>query len=257
MNYKTCTFNVNGLGEYDKRRQIFEWLKHEQCDICFLQELHCQNSSNDKWMQEWGSNAFFSGNSSNSTGIGILFRSSVIFTLIEYKEIIQGRIQLLKIHISDMDIVLINIYGPNKNDANFYSILEDLIKQYDSETLIIGGDYNTIIDNKKDKKNGRIDTNKNNNLKINSLISNYDLNDVWRIFNPELNRFTWHSNHKPPIFCRLDYFLTSSNVINKITKCKITPGIRSDHSLVYFMFNPVSEVRGPGYFKLNNSILFD
>ena len=113
-----------------------------------------------------------------------------IGSIVSYKEIIQGRIQLLKIHISDMDIVLINIYGPNKNDANFYSILEDLIKQYDSETLIIGGDYNTIIDNNKDKQNGRTDTNKNNNLKINSFISNYDLNDVWRIFNPELNRFT-------------------------------------------------------------------
>ena len=132
-----------------------------------------------------------------------------------------------------------------------------MIKQYEHETLIIGGDYNTIINSDKDKKNGRNDTNKNNNQKINSLMINYDLNDIWRIFNPDLSRFTWHSNHKPPIFCRLDYFLTSSNVINKTTKCKITSGIRSDHSLVYFDFDTSTETRGPGYFKLNNSIILD
>ena len=248
MNYKICTFNVNGLGKYSKRRQIFEWLKHEKYDICFLQELHCQNNLNDKWLQEWGSNAFFSGNSSNSTGIGILFRANVHFKLIDYKEIIEGRIQTLKLNIDDTDIILINVYGPNKEDSNFYSVLENLLKQYEHETLIIGGDYNTIINSDKDKKNGRNDTNRNNKQQINSFMTNYDLNDIWRIFNPELNLFTWHSNHKPPIFCRLDYFLTSSNVINKTTKCKITPGIRSDHSLVYFVFNTSTEARGPRIF---------
>ena len=49
MNFKICTFNVNGLGEYKKRCQMFEWLKDNKYDICFLQELHCQNISNDKW----------------------------------------------------------------------------------------------------------------------------------------------------------------------------------------------------------------
>ena len=34
-------------------------------------------------------------------------------------------------------------------------------------------------------------------------------------------------------------------------------GIRSDHSIVHFTFNPITEPRGPGYFKLNNSILLN
>ena len=33
-------FIVNGLGEYKKRRHIFEWLKCNKHEICFLQELH-------------------------------------------------------------------------------------------------------------------------------------------------------------------------------------------------------------------------
>jgi hypothetical protein len=108
-----------------------------------------------------------------------------------------------------------------------------------------------------DKRNGRTDTNKQNREKINELINEYDLTDIWRVFNANTCHYTWHSNHKPPIFCRLDYFLTSSNIINKTSKCSITTSIRSDHSLVYFNFNPYTEPRGPGYFKLNNSILLD
>ena len=252
MNYKICTFNVNGLGEYKKRCQIFEWLKNNKYDICFLQELHCQDIFNDKWRQEWGNHVFFSENSSNSTGIGILFSSNVNFKVIENIEVITGRIQVLKINLNDMEVVLINVYGPNKDDKHFFLELEKVIKQFEQETLIMGGDFNTIIDNIKDKKNGRVDTNIKNRQHINTLIENYDF---WRIFNSDSNHFTWHSNHKPPIFCRLDYFLTSSNIINKTSKCKITSGIRSDHSVVYFTFNPMSEPRGPGYFKLNNSIL--
>ena len=257
MDIKVCTFNVNGLGEYRKRRQVFEFLKHNKYGICFLQELHCKNNTTDTWEREWGGKAFFSGNSSNSTGIGILFNSDVTFTLLEYKEIISGRLQVLKINISEIDIVLINIYGPNKDDLNFFNTVETVIKQYENETLIIGGDFNSILDQDKDKRNGRKETNKQNREKINRLINEYELNDIWRVFNNDTEHFTWHSNHKPPIFCRLDYFLTSSNIINKTSKCNITTGIRSDHSLVYFIFNPYTEPRGPGYFKLNNSILFD
>ena len=53
MDYKICTFNVNGLGEHKKRRQVFEWLKTNKYDICFLQELHCQDFLKDKWAQEF------------------------------------------------------------------------------------------------------------------------------------------------------------------------------------------------------------
>ena len=112
----------------------------------------------------------------------------------------------LKLNIDGTDIILINVYGPNREDSNFCSVLENLIKQYEHETLRIGGDYNTIINSDKDKKNGLNHTNKNNKQQINSLMTKYDLNDIWRIFNPELNLYTWHSSHKPPIFCRLDYF---------------------------------------------------
>ena len=58
MNIKVCTFNVKGLGESNKRKQIFEWLKFNNYAICFLQEMHCEENTFSRWQKEWGHDAF-------------------------------------------------------------------------------------------------------------------------------------------------------------------------------------------------------
>ena len=66
--------------------------------------------------------------------------------------------------------------------------------------------FNTIIDAKNDKKNGNPNISKNKMEKINSIIENNDIHDIWRILNPHYFNYTWHSNHKPHVFSRHDYF---------------------------------------------------
>ena len=105
------------------------------------------------------------------------------------------------------------------------------------------------------KKNGRTDTHKKCRLKLNSLINSYNLTDVWRSLHQDKKQYTWHSNSKPPIFCRLDFFLISSHLINCTTKCNINTGYKSDHSIVILSINFNKINRGPGYFKLNNSLI--
>ena len=72
---------------------------------------------------------------------------------------------------------------------------------------------------------------------------------------PDIKQFTWHSHHKPPIFCRLDYFLISENFRNSVVKHNI--GYKSDHSKVSLNIDLINLTRGPCYFKLNNSLLLD
>ena len=74
---------------------------------------------------------------------------------------------------------------------------------------------------------------------------------------PDIKQFTWHSHHKPPIFCRLDYFLISENLRNSVVSCKHNIGYKSDHSKVSLNIDLINLTRGPGYFKLNNSLLLD
>ena len=84
----------------------------------------------------------------------------------------------------------------------------------------------------------------------------FELVDIWRSFNPELKRYTWRRN-KPTIKCRLDYFLTSFSVMNMSENATITPGFRTDHSLISLKLQLHDQKRGPGFWKLNTSLLVD
>ena len=122
---------------------------------------------------------------------------------------------------------------------------------------MIGGDFNTVLDTKIDKKNGRSDTHKKCREKIQNIMAIFNLIDVWRVQHPETAKFTWHSNTRPPIFSRLDYFFISENILNSVNKTEIKAGFKSDHSIVTMTLSITNISRGPGTFKLNNSLLLE
>ncbi len=68
--------------------------------------------------------------------------------------------QLLKIKINNSTLTLINIYGPNTADLNSFTTIEKVVTENSSETLILGGDFNNVLNYELDKLNGKIDINK-------------------------------------------------------------------------------------------------
>ena len=154
MSINICSFNVKGLNDSSKRNQLFHWLKLNKYSICFLQELHCQEHTCDTWKKEWGGDIFLSGNSSNSIGVGILVNSDFTYTFKEYNSIIEGRMKSLKLVIKEKEYIFLNIYAPNNSTENYNFLIkiEDFIILNDSETMIIGGDFNIVIDIDMDKK---------------------------------------------------------------------------------------------------------
>ena len=175
----------------------------------------------------------------------------------KFRPVTPGRMQALELIINDKEIYFINIYGPNNDDCNFFEQLEKYLKENDEKTFIIGGDFNTVLNENLDKRNGRIYSHKRCRTVINNIIDGYSLTDIWRDMHPDIKQFTWHSHHKPPIFCRLDYFLISENLKNSVVSCKHNIGYKSDHSKVSLNIDLINLTRGPGYFKLNNSLLLD
>ena len=75
-------------------------------------------------------------------------------------------------------IIIINVYGPNKDYVSFFDKFEAFIRENEDKDIINGGDFNTILNNEIDKKNERTDTHKKCRLKLNSLINSYNLTDV-------------------------------------------------------------------------------
>ena len=161
------------------------------------------------------------------------------------------------IKLENKILKVINIYGPNDDNIHLFEKLHIYINGNEENDFIIGGDFNTVLNTNIDKRNGRKDTHKKCRLIINNIVGINEVVDIWRIQHPDTRKYSWHSNHKPPIFCRLDYFLISNNLINSTKHSSIKPGYKTDHSLITVSIDFHNVPRGPGYFKFNNSLLID
>ena len=122
--------------------------------------------------------------------------------------------------------------------------------------MVIGGDFNLVLDVEKDKKNGIARTHQNALEVVQDAMGNMELCDVWRIFNPDCKRYTWRQR-QPEIHCRLDFFLVSQSILGISTHTDITPGFKTYHSLITLSLSLHSNPRGNGFWKLNASLLAD
>ena len=118
------------------------------------------------------------------------------------------------------------------------------------DEIIIGGDFNLVLDVEKDKKGGLARTHKKSLQVINSASESLDLIDAWRVLNPDSSKFTWRQR-KPEIHCRLDFFLINQRTFCNIINAEILAGYKTDHSMISLHSN----IRGRGFWKLNTSFL--
>ena len=84
-----------------------------------------------------------------------------------------------------------------------------------------------------------------------------DLGDIYRSLHPDKHRFTWRKGIKESQMSRLDYFLISPEFYGFVTEADIDISYRSDHSLITVNLNFITQERGKGYWKFNNSLLYD
>ena len=91
---------------------------------------------------------------------------------------------------------------------------------------------------------------------LNNFLEENQWVDVWRQWNDDQFQFTWKGKRGSQwVFSRLDYFMVPEGDMDFISQCEIWPGFLSDHSHLYMEIAFASEARGPGYWKINNSIL--
>ena len=151
-----------------KRRQIFRWLKNKAYAIYFLQEVHCTKDKETLWSSEWGYSAIFSSFSSASAGVGILFNNNFTFKILKSFSDPEGRFITIDIHTENKTLTLVNIYAPNNDDANFFENIHNHLLSFDYGELILGGDFNLVLDVRKDESGGNPVTHQNCLKKLNT-----------------------------------------------------------------------------------------
>ena len=105
-----------------------------------------------------------------------------------------------------------------------------------------------------DKKGGLAKTHTKAVKVIKDHMAELDLVDVWRLLNPDSRRYAWR-RQKPEIHCRFDFFLVSQSLTCNVTNLDISAGFKTAHSLITIKLALHSNRRGPGFWKLNMSLL--
>ena len=200
--------------------------------------------------------------SSNSRGVAILVKKDVDCTIHSKMLDPLGQFVIIKTEIKDKMYVLINIYAPSK-DASIVSFFNNLLATVqknnldEEDNIIMGGGFNCPLNSTIDKKGGLLNPRKAVMSTISNLQEELDLVDIWRVKNPEKKSFTWNQNSLM-IFSRLDYWLISNALHDLVKITDIIPAIRTGHSAITLeLLNTLADVKGPGVWKMNCSLLDD
>ena len=252
------SLNVNGLRDHRKRRLLFDFLKYEKFDVIFLQETHIATVENCvKWNKESGLKGYWSLGLSNSCGVGILLCDPNRFKHCTFRCDAAGRIISLDCTFNSQDLRFINIYAltdGTKRIEFFQSLDTHFVSR---RRLMIGGDFNCMLDLEKDKYGGNPASGDTGALHLKKLIQRFDLVDIWRKQHPTDRQFMWQTK-RGSIKCHLDRFYFSSSLVRDYdveTDIMIYP--YSDHDLVRVLLtvDKASSNVGPGVWKLNVSLL--
>ncbi|KAI2653071.1 putative 149 kDa protein [Labeo rohita] len=225
------TWNVNGLRQ--NRQQKFQELQN--ADVVFLQETHIgvgdeniiQNYE-DKWY------FYYTQYNSSSKGTAILVRKTLDFKHISDEKDHCGAYVVLKCKLGGQLYTLVSVYN-HETDTKTLDSLSRYLQSMTTGLLVIGGDFNTILNPFIDKKWNTNKMTKNRNhrkllLFLERFVTSLQLVDVWRRKNPIKQDYTYYIKDTP--VSRLDYFFVPEECMWRVRSCKIRDTKITDHQPV-------------------------
>jgi exonuclease III len=224
------SLNCRGLNDAGKRRDVFHYLREKSYNIYFLQDIHITDKMVSYVTSEWGYQAYFSPFRSNSRGVCILFQNNFEFKVERVIKADDGNSLIVIIQFKGEEFTLVNIYGPNSDEPVYFHTLKDKIKNF--KNIIMGGDFNLVLDAAKDYHNYRNINHPNAREAVHALSQELELCDIWRELNPERLRYTWRRTNPHLQQSRLDFFLISEQLVTKTHHADIKYGYKSDHSMI-------------------------
>lgn len=138
------SWNIRGLNNLVKLKQVMGRLKQMKSNIVFLQETHLVKDDISRVTKRWPGQVYYASFTSRARGVMILIHKSIPFQLrAQYVDPL-GRYIILNGTILTTQINLINIYAPNEDYPNFFQNLFLIISSYNGR-YIIGGDFNCVL----------------------------------------------------------------------------------------------------------------
>uniref|UniRef100_A0A3B1JFC8 Reverse transcriptase domain-containing protein n=1 Tax=Astyanax mexicanus TaxID=7994 RepID=A0A3B1JFC8_ASTMX len=225
---KIVTWNVRGLNSVLKRSKVFSHLNSLHADIMFLQETHIKHSDAHKLRCKWIGQMYHSTFLTKARGVSILIRKNIPFEHLLTKKDPNGRYLIVTGTILSRHVTFLNLYAPNFDDPSFFRSVFKLIPDMATTHLVIGGDFNCVLDPFMDKQSPPAGSPSNSTTVLNKLIQSLNIVDIWRLQNPTGKDFSFFSNvHKT--HSRIDYFLIDSKLATLASSSDYHSILISDH----------------------------
>ena len=206
---------------------------------------------------QWGFECYSSFGTSNSRGVSILFNNNFEYKMLELKIDDNGNFLIANIEVENrFTLTLVNIYGPNQDNPDFYRKLNDYISEMQRDYIDVCGDMNLVLDFQNDCFYYKNRNNPRAAEALGTLKNDHSLVDPWKIFHTNAKGYTWFSKN-PVKKARLDFFLISESLLSFVDCTRNLPGYKSDHSAITIELKLNNFKKGKGFWKLNNSLLYD
>ena len=151
-----------------------------------------------------------------------------------------------------MSLSLTSIYGHNEDRPAYYRALNQNLCDHTSEKIVVG-DFNLVLNVELDRYGSS--SNHPKALKaVQELMTDFNLEDVWRNRNEHTTRFSWRRMDGAQA-SRIDFALMSKSIENKCENITYMQAILTDHSALFMSINDRQHERGPGFWKCNSSLL--
>uniref|UniRef100_A0A3Q3BAI7 Reverse transcriptase domain-containing protein n=1 Tax=Kryptolebias marmoratus TaxID=37003 RepID=A0A3Q3BAI7_KRYMA len=231
------SWNVRGLRKLIKLKKVMNRLKQYHPKLVFIQETHLLTTEVARLRRRWPGQILSSSFSPHSRGVAILIHKSLPVCI--KKTIIDpaGRFIIIQASLMNQNLILVNLYGPNIDDPDFYNNLFLSITAFHGD-VIFGGDFNCTLDPNLDRSSGLDLSHPKSRRVIQHFMSELNLRDIWRVQNPTKKEFSCHSTTHNS-YSRIDYFLISNSLVSRTKSCAYKSILISDHSLCMFKFSPI------------------
>lgn len=239
-----------------KRNKIFSHLRQLNADIAFLQETHILNSDVIKLRRSWGGQVFHSSFNAKGRGTAILIRKSISFTSEKVISDSSGRYVIVTGRLLDRKVILVNIYAPNFDDSNFFSKVFTSIPPADDYALIIGGDFNCVLNTSLDRSSSRVIQPSKAAINIKHFCDQFGLLDPWRFLFPSSRTFSFFSpvHHS---YSRIDFFLVDKSIVPFVSSSMYHSIVISDHAPSSFVLSLPTQHSSFKPWRLNTLLLAD
>ncbi|XP_073719259.1 LINE-1 retrotransposable element ORF2 protein [Misgurnus anguillicaudatus] len=218
------SWNVKGFNR--KRSKVLHQLSLLNADVVFLQETHVgpdtiysTGSIKIESLQGDYAMAAFTVFKGRARGVAVLFKKNLDLGGFTVDGDSKGRYIIISCQIWGNDFVFINVYNSNEEKIKYTEFTYLSTQIPPSAFLIIGGDFNTVMDSDLDRtSNIRNRSHRKSFDALGKFLETFNLVDVWRCVYPEVKRFTFFDVKGQS---RLDYLFLQSHKLGNVTACSI------------------------------------